>query len=300
MDRDEEQEEAGVGALTRIALLLCMLLAGSSALAQAAFPGDPQRPAMRIGITPVFLDNQTGFLDRWRAYLESRLGRPVQFLQRSTYRQIIEMLLGDEIDFAWICGYPFLQFRPHLELVAVPLYRGEPYYQSYLIVPSQDIETRSMADLRGRIFAYADPDSNSGYLVPQAQIKALGANRETFFRKSFFTWAHAKVVRAVADGLAHGGAVDGYVWDTLSLLEPELTRRTRVVTRSQRFGFPPVVARLGVPPGDRAAMRDALIDMSGDPDGRSLLDELHLDGFSEQEPALFDGIRALMLAIGIP
>jgi phosphonate transport system substrate-binding protein len=288
-----------MGAFPRL-LLLCALLAATPVVAQGAFPGDPQRQPMRIGITPVFLDSQTGFLDRWRAYLETRLGRSVQFVQRSTYRQVIELLLGDEIDFAWICGYPFLQFRADLELVAVPLYRGEPYYRSYLIVSNQDTETRELADLRGRIFAYADPDSNSGYLVPQAQIKALGANRETFFRKSFFTWAHAKVVRAVADGLANGGAVDGYVWETLAVLEPELTRRTRVVSRSQRFGFPPFVARSGVAPGDRAAMRDALIGMADDADGRGLLGELHLDGFSEQQADLYDGIRALMLATGSP
>lgn len=289
-----------MGGVLRLVILFGLLVTGQPVSAQAPFPGDPQRAPVRIGITPVFLDSQTGFLDRWRGYLEARMQRPVQFLQRSTYRQVIELLLGDEIDFAWICGYPFLQFRAHLELVAVPLYKGEPYYQSYLIVPSHDTETRDLADLRGRIFAYADPDSNSGYLVPQAGIKALGANRETFFRKSFFTWAHAKVVRAVADGLAHGGAVDGYVWETLAAQEPGLTNRTRVVTRSERYGFPPFVARAGISSSDRAALRDALAGMATDPEGQRLLAELHLDGFSEQPDDLFDSIRLLMDATLAP
>jgi len=103
---------------------------------------------MRIGITPVFLDNQTGFIDRWRGYLESRLDRPIVFKQRSTYRQIMDMLLGDELDFAWICGYPYLRYQHALELVAVPLYHGEPLYQSYLIVHADDRRTGSIADLK--------------------------------------------------------------------------------------------------------------------------------------------------------
>lgn len=287
-------------ALVRCVLVLCLTLVPLAGGAELIYPGDPKPAPIRIGITPVFLDNQTGFLDRWRTYLEARLQRPVQFSQRSTYRQIIELMLSDKLDFAWICGYPFQQFRPHLELVAVPLYQGEPYYQSLLIVPSSDLETRHIRDLKGRIFAYADPDSNSGYLVPQAAIEALGEDRDTFFRKSFFTWAHAKVVQAVADGLANGGAVDGYVWETLARIEPELTRRTRVVSRSQRFGFPPIVVRKDVADSDRLALRAALVDMHLDAEGRGLLAELNLDGFSVQDPAIFDDIKKLMMQIGAP
>ena len=288
------------GRLISSVFLSLWLMFAAQVDAQIAFPGNPQKAPIRIGITPVFLDNQTGFLDRWRDYLESRLERPVEFSQRSTYRQIIELLLSDDLDYAWICGYPFLQFRPHLELVAVPLYRGEPYYQSLLIVPSHDQETQGMGDLKGKIFAYADPDSNSGYLVPQAEIKALGENRDTFFRKSFFTWAHAKVVRAVADGLANGGAVDGYVWETLNEINPGLTGRTRVVSRSKLFGFPPFVARSDVSPADRRTLRDVLIGMQDDATGSRLLAELNLDGFSEREDDLYASIRELMEALGTP
>ncbi len=288
------------GRLIGSVLLVLWLTCAVQAHAQSAFPGNPQRAPIRIGITPVFLDNQTGFLDRWHDYLESRLERPVEFSQRSTYRQIIELLLSNDLDYAWICGYPFLQFRPHLELVAVPLYRGEPYYRSLLIVPVHDTDTRDMGDLKGKIFAYADPDSNSGYLVPQASIKALGENRDTFFRKSFFTWAHAKVVRAVADGLANGGAVDGYVWETLRHIDPGLTSRTRVVWRSEKFGFPPFVARSDMTAADRRALSNVLTGMQDDPVGRSLLAELNLDGFSEQGDDLYGSIRELMETLGTP
>jgi len=284
--------------MKRRTFLATLAVAGSyGSLGQ--FQVQAQSGPIRIGITPVFLDNQTGFIDRWGGYLEPRLGRPIVFRQRSTYRQIIDLLLGNELDFAWICGYPYLRFKDALQLVAVPLYRGEPLYQSYLIVHANDRQTSSIADLKGRIFAYSDPDSNSGFLVPQHQINALGENRDSFFRKSFFTWAHEKVVAAVASGLADGGAVDGYIWETLANRNPRLTEATRIVSKSRKFGFPPIVASHSVHSDEVRLLLQVLLGMAVDPQGKSLLKELNLDGFSEQNTALFDGIGQLIDALSI-
>lgn len=248
---------------------------------------------IRIGVTPVFLDYQTAFLEEWRKYMEAGLNRSVEFTQRSSYREIMEMLLGNELEFAWICGFPFVRNRTNLRLLAVPVYHGEPLYQSYLIVPRSDHETHSIADLKNKLFAYSDPDSNSGYLVPQYELHRQGEDRTGFFRKTFFTWAHQKVVEAVAAGVADGGAVDGYVWDTLAKVNPALTGNTRIVAKSEKFGFPPFVARRNIADPDFDAIQRVLIEMSRDPQGRHLLAQLNLDGFSIEEENLFDSIAEM-------
>ncbi|NIV38800.1 MAG: PhnD/SsuA/transferrin family substrate-binding protein, partial [Anaerolineae bacterium] len=89
---------------------------------------------IRIGLTPVFLDDQVQVLRDWRAYLETRLGNPVQFVQRQTYREITDLLLQGELDAAWLCGFPYVRNRDRLTLLAVPVYRNQPLYESYLIV----------------------------------------------------------------------------------------------------------------------------------------------------------------------
>lgn len=248
---------------------------------------------VRIGLTPVFLDHQTAFLEDFRHYLEPRLGGSVQFVQRSNYREITELLLTDQIDFAWICGYPFVRNRDRLRLVSVPLYRGRPLYQSYLIASADDVRTKSFLDLENRLFAYSDPDSNSGYLVPQSRLRRLGRDPKTFFLESFFTWSHHKVVEAVAAGVADAGAVDGYVWDTLELVSPELVARTRVVEKSPHFGFPPIVSRIDVDPGMFERFQRVLVGMGGDDAGSRLLRRLNLDGFSVERQSLFDDIAVM-------
>lgn len=263
----------------------------------ASMPLRADETPLKIGLTPVFLDDQVSFLALWRAWLEKKLARNVQFVQRGSYREIVDLLRTGKIDFAWLCGYPYVQFRHDLKLVAVPSWRGQPRYQSYLIVPADDQTSRSILDLRGKPFAYSDPDSNSGYLYPNYLLHRQGENPALFFSRTFFTWAHRKVVEAVGVGLAHGGAVDGYVWETLAQTHPALMRSTRVVARSGDLGFPPFVARRNVPEGDFRAFRAALLDLSADPAGRDLLASLRLDGMVAGDETLFDEIARMAKAL---
>ncbi|OGT18264.1 MAG: ABC transporter substrate-binding protein [Gallionellales bacterium RIFCSPHIGHO2_02_FULL_57_16] len=253
----------------------------------------PAKPPIRIGLTPVFLEYQATFVKDWRGYMENRLKRPVIFIQRGSYREIVDLLRERKLDFAWLCGYPYVRNKKHFRLVAVPLYQGEPLYRSYLIVPSSDKQTRSLADLRWKIFAFSDPDSNSGHLYTEYLLAKQEQSPSTFFSRTFFTWSHHKVVEAVASGLAQGGSVDGYVWDTLALSHPELTSQTRIVNKSPQFGHPPFVASTATPKQDITAMQQVLFRMMHDEEGSRLLNRLNLDGFVYGSDRLFDSIEEM-------
>jgi len=265
------------------ALLICAALCCGGVAAAA----DP----IRIGTTPVFLDDQASFLAAWQRYMEQRLGRPVRFVQRGSYREITDLVRQDRLDFAWVCSPPYLRNRDRMVLAAVPVHLGKPLYQSYLIVPASDRSTAGFADLRGKVYAYSDPDSNSGWLAPQAAMQLERIDPSRHFKKTFFTWAHKKVVEAVAVGLAQGGSVDGYVWETLAVLHPELTQKTRVAWKSPWYGFPPIVARRSIDPATLSAMQELLIGMKDDAEGRGLLKQLNLDGYERASERLFDGVQ---------
>ena len=283
-----DDNESNVGASTARRQVVC------SAFALTATALVPRyvrsSPALRIGTTAVILDDQLAFLDAWRSYLETKLDRAVTFVQRGSYREITQLIFREQLDFAWVCGYPYTRNKAFMRLLATPIYQGKPLYESYLIVSQTDQQTRSFADLQGRIFAYSDPDSNSGFLVPQFDMLREGLNPPALFRKSFFTYAHRKVVAAVAAGVAQAGAVDGYVWETLARRFPQQTSRTRVARKSDEYGFPPLVARKSIDGDDFSAMQATLVGMNKDPAGRGLLQELNLDGFVPGDERVFDGI----------
>ncbi len=267
----------------------------------AALAVTSPRPAfsttvLRVGMTPAFLHTQHGLLAKWREYMEANLNRPVEIVQRDSYQETMELLRSEQLDFAWICSYPYVYLRKQVRLLAVPLYNSQPYYRAYLIVSAKHPEYQSLYQMRRKIFAYADPYSLTGYLVPRYQLRKMGEDPAKFFAKTFFTYSHSKLIEAVADGLALGGSVDGYVWDSLNALKPEITRRTLPVGLSPEFGFPPFVARRGIAETDFSAAQTMLVRMRHDPQGKELLRRLNLDGFIHGDPGLYDSVAEMMRA----
>lgn len=268
-----------------------LLQAAAAAVSVPGFARANGRPPLRFGTTPVFLDDQLALLGTWQAHLESVLQRAVQFVQRGSYRQIVDLLLSDGIDVAWLCGFPFVLNEPRLRLVAVPLYQGQPLYRSHLVVPASDGATRNVLDLRGKVFAYSDPQSNSGYLVPRVELIRANEPPDRFFRRAFYTFGHRKVVEAVQVGLAQAGSVDGYVWDTLQQQHRGATAGVHVAWRSIEHGFPPIVARRSLAAEESDQVAAALIDMPRTETGRRMLQRLNIDGFTLGTPSMFDSIR---------
>lgn len=258
------------------------------------------RETIRIGFTPAFVHDQHALLADWRVYMEKRLGLKVEIVQRDSYRETMDLLRLKQMDFAWVCDYPFLTLKDLVRLMAVPLYKGKPLYRAYIIVPSgnRGLHVESLKDLKNAVFAYADPLSNTGYLYPRYAIQQMGEDPQTFFRKTFFTWSHKKVVEAVALGIAQGGAVDSYIWDTLEQISPQLTRRTRIVQRSPDYGFPPFVARSGLDPELFARVQNFLLTMHQDAEGKALLRRINLDSFSKGDVHLYDGVAEMMRVFG--
>ena len=266
-------------------------------LAASVNANETARP-VRVGMTPAFLHDQHSMLAEWKIYLERELKRPVVFIQRDSYRETMDLIKKGNLDFAWLCDYPYIALGGTVRLLAVASYQQQPLYHSYLIVPSKDTTTKSILDLKGKIFAYADPNSNTGYVVPRHALKMEGIDASTFFRKTFFTWSHSKAIQAVATGLAQGANVDSYVWDSLQKVDPQLVAKTRIVWKSEPFGFPPIVADHAVSKADFDAFQSALFKMKDDPAGRALLEKLNLDGFVEGTPSLYKSVTNMMRDLG--
>ena len=265
---------------------------GTMAALVAAAPLRQSRAERPIyfGLTPVFLDSDIQLLAALEAYLTRRLGQAVTLVKRRTYQEITAMLLTEQLDAAWICGFPLIQHVDQLSLMAVPVWRGQPLYRSYLIAGADD-PARSIVDMRGYVHAFSDPDSNSGYLVTRHLLTTMHERPDSFFSRFFFTYGHRDVIRAVGAGLAQSGSVDGYVWEVVREIEPLLTDGTRVVRSSELLGFPPVACSAGLRDSATVkALTEVLVTMDGDEPGRQLLRTLRLDRFVAGNLSLFDGI----------
>jgi phosphonate transport system substrate-binding protein len=251
-------------------------------------------PTVAFGTTAVFLDNEISLLERWSRQLGDVCSTDVRFVQRNSYREIDDLLAENRLDVAWVCGFPYVTHPLTMRLMAIPDYQRQPLYRSYLIVPKTDTHTTHITQLWDCVFAFSDPQSNSGFLVPTTELIRAGIRPTRFFKKSFFTYAHRKVVDAVTSGLADAGEIDGYVYDTIEKQYPERTRDVRVAWRSPQYGFPPIVARRSLDEESFLHIQRALLGMKDRPDGRDVLQRLNLDGFVPDDDKVFDGIRRLV------
>ena len=150
-------------------------LTGASTCAAIGLPSLVQAAeTFRLGLTPVFLDNDAVVIERLRSAFSEAMGEPVDLIQRRTYQEITATILDGSVDAAWICGYPFLQHRDSLSLLGVPVWRRRPLYQSYLIVREDD-EADSSPHLISR--AWTRPQSASFRVRSSPMVTATSCAR---------------------------------------------------------------------------------------------------------------------------
>ncbi len=271
--------------------------AALTALATKTAWAKPGAEPLKIGLTPVILTDQFSFLSRWGKYLSDQTEHPVSFVVRDSYQSLLDLLMGGQVNAAWICGYPYVLMQARLDLLSVPLYQGQSTYQAYLISSlRQSGVIGGWANLEGKVLAYSDPLSNSGWLVARAQMARAGIDHRKL-RRTFFTYGHRNVADAVAAGLADAGAIDGYVWETMKTQGLKAVDQTRITWKSEPFGFPPIVTLKNTNHPATPALRRALSNMRLNAKGQELLKALNLSGFTTGEPSLFESIRKLSRSI---
>lgn len=233
------------------------------------------------------------------SYLAQALHRPVEMVQRSTYAEINDLVKSRYVDLAFVCSLAYILGKNEfdMELLVVPEVNGETVYHSYLIVPTNS-EAKSMADLKNRTFAFTDPISNSGRLAPIYRLHQMGQTPDSFFRKYTFTYSHDNSIRAVAEGLVDGAAVDSLVYDYIISREPEIGARTRVIEKSPPYGIPPVVVPPALDQEIKARLRSLFLNMDQDEAGQAVLKSLSIDRFVIGDDSSYDTIRRMADELG--
>ena len=261
-----------------------------------------QEKVLRVAVAAMISPRETFIYYRELLdYIGRRSGHSVQLIQRKTYDEVNALFPKGQIDLAFICTGPFAASREKFgfEALATPQVRGQPFYQSYLIVP-KDSPYQSLEYLRGLVFAFTDPDSNTGAMVPRFWLAEKGETPESFFSKTTFTYSHDNSILAVAKGLVDAAAVDGHQWEYFERLNPAYTSKTRVIRKSQPFGSPPLVAsaRLG---GDvRSKIQELMLSMHKDPEGQRILEKLLIDRFVAPREEWYQPARAMIANLPAP
>ncbi len=229
-------------------------------------------------------------------YVGRKVGLPAQLEVGTSFAQFEEA----RADVGFICGLPYVRLRqqanPPVELLAAPVlhgarYEGRPIYFSDVIVRA-DSPYRSFADLRGSIWSYNDPESQSGYQITLHTLVSMGET-SGFFGKVIEAGFHQESIRLVCEGAVDASAIDSQVLAIAIRDNPELTGLLRVIATLGPSTIQPVVAASRLPDSLKADMSQALLSMADDPEARARLAEGLFERMVWVPDSRYDDIRAM-------
>ena len=148
------------------------------------------------------------------AYLEQQLGMSVKFVPVSDYAAVVESMASDRIDLAWLGGFTFVQLYLK-DPEARPLVQREQDEVFTSKFVTADPQVNSLADLKGRTFAFGSISSTSGSLMPRYFMLQEGVVPEEHFSRVAYSGAHDATVAWVQAGRADAGVLNASVWEKL-------------------------------------------------------------------------------------
>jgi phosphonate transport system substrate-binding protein len=146
------------------------------------------------------LTNQECF----RAAIEAELGVPVKLFAPADYDGVIQGLLGGTIDYAWLGASAYAKVyltdpaAVELKLTKQNVDGSTGYYS--IGFARADSGITSIEDAKGKIFAFADPNSTSGYLVPGAELMSTYGKLEDYFAEVKMSGGHEQSIVGVHNG----------------------------------------------------------------------------------------------------
>lgn len=175
-----------------------------------------------------------------------------------------------------------------------PNFIGRPVYYSDIVVRAGR-PWRALADLRGRSWAYNDPDSHSGYNVTRAALARRGWTGG-FFSRVTASGFHQRSVRWVAEGVVDASAIDCQVLAIELRDHPELAAQIEIIEALGPSTIQPVVAAGRLPASLRAELRAALVAVIDEPGAREALAAGFVERLAPVTDADYDDIRGMLAA----
>ena len=136
-------------------------------------------------------------------YLENQIGVEVEIFTAGAYDGVIQAIAADQIEFAFFGSSAYAAAYKETEGGVVPILSrvqndGSTGYYSVLVTRC-DSGLADLASLEGKVLAFADPDSTSGYAVPYFNLSKQ-VTPESYFKATPFSGSHEAGVQGVANG----------------------------------------------------------------------------------------------------
>lgn len=259
-------------------------------------PGDPQ--SIRVAMVPTEdVQQQLLNLEPLRVYLSENVGIPFEFQITTDYSGAIEALKYKHVELAWLGPFTYVlasQMTDIEPLIAgVRSDSGAATYNS-ILVTRKDSGIQTPEDIRGRTFAFLDPASTSGYLVPMHMFKELNIDPEMDFSSVVYAGSHSAVELAVFNGTVDAGADSLPSFNLMvdkGLIDPD---QMIIFWTSEDIPPSPLVIRGDLDENLKDKIREAWLNAPG-----VIAAEGQMDGYISVTDQEYDFIREIVKSLDL-
>ena len=197
-------------------------------------------------------------------YLEDVLGLEIELQVTNDYTAAIEAMRNKHIDIAWFGPFSYVlaveEAGAEAIVNGVRKKTGKATCKS-MIVSRSDSAIHTLEDLKENSFAFVDPASTSGHLIPKKILLEAGIDPDREFSTVFFAGTHNAVGLAVKNGTVDAGALSDTTYERMlssgDIEEGEL----RIVNLTNPIPGSPIAVRGDLPPSMKTRIQKALVDM---------------------------------------
>ena len=177
-----------------------------------------------IGVIPAQTEGEMETaINKLQEILTEKLDQTVEISVYPDYNGVVEAMNYNKINMAFLgpLTYVIAHEKSGAKAIVTQLIDGEPFYYSYIIT-HQDNKVNSLEDLLKQSeevnFAFGDPNSTSGSLIPSIELKDKGvysSEDENQFKSVRFTGSHDATALSIQNKQVDAGAIDSAIFNQL-------------------------------------------------------------------------------------
>ncbi len=279
------------------------VLVAAFLIAVTAVAIQPTPSAGQTKLTIVFVPSaQTDVVlssgNRIGRMLTVALGVPVEAVVSTSFTAAIEAMCSGRADIGALnpFGYVLAQRKCGVEVALISVRFGLPYYRAQISART-DANINTLADLKGKRFAFVDAASTSGYLFPAALLKKQGLDPDRFFGQTIFAGSHPNVILAIYRGQVDGGATFEDARDNVRAQFPDVNQKVKPILFTDPIPNDTWSLNPKLSPELKAKIKDRLLRIAATPDGKDALKTLYsIEGLTDTVDLTDDQVRSLGLS----
>ena len=242
-----------------------------------------------------------------KIYLEAHTPYKFKVVIPTSFIAVVEAFGTSRADIASIntYGYMLAHDRYGAQARLTLMRYGESTYKAEFLVKAGGPIHR-LEDLNGKTFAYVDPASVSGYLLPAKILKERGIKP----KQTVFAMTHDNVVSMVYHGQADGGAAfysppeNGEIQDARRLIKtqhPDVEEKVRILELTNPIPNDPIVFRKDMPEEMKKKISDVMIAFASSKEGKDVMAKWSsVNGMIPATDKTYEPVRELMRSMADP